>query len=341
MPLSPHLRLPAGSRDLRVDYTAPALRIPERVRFRYRLDGVDDAWREAGTRRQALYSRLEPGSYRFRVIASDDAGTWSPQEASFNVTVLPAFWQTGWFALAMLALAGALVWLFVRWRVAIARLRVQRLYRARVGERERIARDLHDTLLQSVQALMLRIESSRRRLALGDAAGAEAGLVHALEEAESGLAEGRDRIRALRRDEAGVDDLETAVRALPAQLELPSGIAFALEVRGRPRRWRQPELGEVYRIVREALANATRHAHASRITVRITYALLHTLVEIEDDGCGIQDEVVVHGGSEGHWGLPGMRERAALCGGTLSVQALATGGTRVAVRLPRWRGFRR
>jgi signal transduction histidine kinase len=302
---------------------------------------VDDAWHDAGTRRQALYSRLEPGSYRFRVIASDDAGTWSPQEASFNVTVLPAFWQTGWFALAMLALAGALVWLFVRWRVAIARLRVQRLYRARVGERERIARDLHDTLLQSVQALMLRIESSRRRLALGDAAGAEAGLVHALEEAESGLAEGRDRIRALRRDEAGVDDLETAVRALPAQLELPAGIAFALEVRGRPRRWRQPELGEVYRIVREALANATRHAHASRITVRITYALLHTLVEIEDDGCGIQDEVVVHGGSEGHWGLPGMRERAALCGGTLSVQALATGGTRVAVRLPRWRGFRR
>ncbi len=341
MPLSPHLRLPAGSRDLRVDYTAPALRVPERVRFRYRLDGVDDAWRDAGTRRQALYSRLAPGSYRFRLIASDDSGTWSPKEASFHVTVLPAFWQTGWFALAMLVLAGALVWLFVRWRVAIARLRVQHLYRARVGERERIARDLHDTLLQSVQALMLRIESSRRRLALGDAAGAEAGLVHALEEAESGLVEGRDRIRALRRDEAGVDDLETAVRALPAQLELPAEIAFALEVCGRPRRWRQPELGEVYRIVREAFANANRHAHASRITVRITYALLHTLVEIEDDGCGIQDEVVVHGGSEGHWGLPGMRERAALCGGTLSVQAPATGGTRVAVRLPRWRGFRR
>ncbi len=337
VPLSPYLRLPAGSRDLRVDYTAPALRVPERVRFRYRLDGVDDDWRDAGTRRQALYSRLAPGSYRFRVIASDDTGAWSKQEASFNVTVLPAFWQTLWFALAMLALCTVLVWLFVRWRVAVARQRVQRVYRARVGERERIARDLHDTLLQSVQALMMRIESSRRRLASGDAAAAEAGLARALEEAESGLVEGRDRIRELRRDEASFDDLEAAVNALPALLELPQQVEFKLEVHGRPRLWRQPELGEVYRIVREAFANANRHANASHITVRITYALLHTTVEIEDDGCGIQEDVMARGSSEGHWGLPGMRERAALCGGTLSVQALPERGTRVQLRLPRWR----
>lgn len=337
VPLSPYLRVPAGSHDLRVDYTAPALRVPERVRFRYRMDGVDAQWREAGSRRQALYSRLSPGTYRFRVIASDDTGQWSKQETSFNVTVLPAFWQTAWFTLAMLAAGGVGVWLFVRWRVAVARQRVQRVYRARVGERERIARDLHDTLLQSVQALMLRIESARRRLAQGETAAAEAGLVRALEEAESGLVEGRDRIRELRRDEASAKDLETAVNALPALLELPPQVAFALEVKGHPRRWRQPELGEVYRIVREAFANACRHASATRITVRITYALLHTNVEIDDDGCGIQDEVLAQGGSDGHWGLPGMRERAALCGGTLSVHALPTGGTRVRLRLPRWR----
>ncbi|WNH48955.1 triple tyrosine motif-containing protein [Stenotrophomonas aracearum] len=336
-PLSPYLRLPAGSRDLRVDYTAPALRVPERVRFRYRLDGVDEEWREAGTRRQALYSRLEPGSYRFRVIASDDTGAWSKQEASFNVTVLPAFWQTAWFALAMLALGAVLVWLFVRWRVAVARQRMQRVYRARVGERERIARDLHDTLLQSVQALMLRIESSRRRLASGDTAAAETGLAKALEEAESGLVEGRDRIRELRRDEATGDDLEAAVNTLPALLELPAQVEFKLEVHGRPRRWRQPELGEVYRIVREAFANACRHASATHITVRVTYGLLRTTVEIDDDGCGIQDEVLAQGGAEGHWGLPGMRKRAALCGGTLDVQALPGGGTRVRLQLPRWR----
>lgn len=337
VPLSPHLRLPAGSRDLRVDYTAPALRIPERVRFRYRLDGVDDDWMDAGTGRQAIYSRLAPGSYRFRLIASDDTGAWSAQEASFNVTVLPAFWQTTWFALALVAAAAALIWAFVRWRVSVARQRVQRVYRARVGERERIARDLHDTLLQSVQALMLRIESSRRRLASGDTAAADAGLAHALEEAESGLVEGRDRIRALRREEGRFDDLESAVRALPAQLELPAETGFAVEVHGKPRRWRHPELGEVQRIVREAVANAHRHANPSRITVRITYALLRTVVEIEDDGCGIGDDVLAHGGSEGHWGLPGMRERAALCGGTLLVQPRPDGGTRVRLRLPRWR----
>ncbi|WP_421568393.1 sensor histidine kinase [Stenotrophomonas sp. PD6] len=337
LPLSPHLRLPAGSRDLRVDYTAPALRIPERVRFRYRLDGVDEDWREAGTRRQALYSRLAPGAYRFRLIASDDTGRWSPQEASFNVTVLPAFWQTTWFALTVLALVAVLIWLFVRWRVAVARQRVQRVYRARVGERERIARDLHDTLLQSVQALMLRIESSRRRLASGDSAAADAGLVHALAEAESSLVEGRDHIRALRRDEAAADELEPALRDLPTLLELPAQTNYAVHVQGRPRRWRQPELGEVYRIVREAVANATRHAGASRIDVRVSYALLHTTIEIEDDGCGIRDEVLARGGSDGHWGLRGMRERAALCGGTLSVEAVPAGGTRVRVRLPRWR----
>ncbi len=336
LPLSPHLRLPAGSRDLRVDYTAPALRTPERVRFRYRLDGVDDAWHDAGTRRQALYSRLEPGSYRFRVIASDDAGNWSP-EASFNLTVLPAFWQTGWFAGAVLLVAAALVWLFVRWRVAVARLRVQRVYRARVGERERIARDLHDTLLQSVQALMMRIEASRRRLAQGDTAAADAGLVHALQEAESGLVEGRDRIRALRRDDVAFDDLESAVGTLPAHLELPPETAWSVEVRGGPRRWRHPELGEVYRIVREAVANASRHANPSRIVVRILYGLLHTTVEIEDNGCGIEASILAHGGSDGHWGLPGMRERAALCGGTLTVEAVTGGGTRIRLRLPRWR----
>lgn len=337
VPLSSHLRLAAGSRDLRVDYTAPALRVAERVRFRYRLDGVDAAWREAGASRQALYSRLEPGHYRFRLIASDDTGVWSPQEAAFNFTVLPAFWQTAWFAMSVLALAAGLIWVFVRWRVAVARQRVQRVYRARVGERERIARDLHDTLLQSVQALMLRIESARRRLARGETAAAEAGLVLALEEAESGVVEGRDRIRALRRDENGLEALEAALRELPQQLELPDQVRWLVEVRGRPRRWRQPELGEVYRIVREAVANANRHAGASQITVRITYALLYTRIEIEDDGCGIQHEVLAKGGSEGHWGLPGMRERAALCGGTLQVAPLPAGGTRVQVRLPRWR----
>lgn len=337
LPLSPHLRLAAGSRDLRVDYTAPALRIPERVRFRYRLDGLDKSWQEAGTRRQALYSRLAPGSYRFRLIASNDAGAWSTREASFNITVLPAFWQTTWFTAAMALLTAALAWLFVRWRVAVARQRVQRVYRARVGERERIARDLHDTLLQSVQALMMRVEASRRRLASGDTAAADAGLANALAEAESGLVEGRDRIRELRRNDARFDDLESAAQALPIELDLPPSLAYAVEVHGRPRQWRQPELGEIQRIVREAVANAHRHASPSRITVRIVYALLHTVVEIEDDGCGIPPEVLARGGSDGHWGLPGMRERAALCGGTVSLQLLPSGGTRVRVRLPRWR----
>lgn len=337
MPLEAALQLPPRSRDLRIDYTAPALRIAERVRFRHRLDGLDDDWQDAGTRRDVLYSRLAPGTYRFRLLASDDAGRWSPREATLDIVVPPAFWQTPWFALGMLLFALLLVTLLVRWRVAVARARVQRVYRARVGERERIARDLHDTLLQSVQALVLRVQAARTRLARGDSVAAEADLARALDDADASLVEGRDSIRALRGAEAEIDDLESALRHLPQQLDLPDNVAFSIETRGRTHRWRHPELGEVYRLVREAVRNAQHHAGASRIVVRIDYGLLWTSLAIEDDGCGVEEAVLARGGSDGHWGLPGMHERAALCGGHLQLAPLPGGGTRVQVRMPRWR----
>jgi signal transduction histidine kinase len=335
--LDAHVQLPVGSRDLRIDYTAPSLRMPERVRFRYRLDGLDTQWQKAGDRRQVLYSRLAPGTYRFRLIASDDAGRWSTQEAAFDLTVPAAFWQTRWFVIACLLLGAGLVWLLVRWRVAIARTRVHNLYRARVEERERIARHLHDTLLQSVQALVIRVETARARLARGEGDQAQAGLSRALEEAEAGLVEGRERIHDLRAAEAPLEDLESALRQLPEVLEFPAGIEYSVRPDGRPRRWRDPEREEVYWIAREAVSNAIRHAGASVIVVRVIYGILRSTLEVEDNGCGIGTGVAAHGGGEGHFGLIGMRERAALCGGRLSVDSLAKGGTRVRLHIPRWR----
>ncbi|HVJ36717.1 MAG TPA: two-component regulator propeller domain-containing protein, partial [Stenotrophomonas sp.] len=268
LPLASSLTLPAGSRDLRIDYTAAFLRRPDQGRFRYRLDGVDDDWQDAGARRQALYSRLAPGHYRFRLVASDGAQPASP-ETGFTLRVLPAFWQTGWFLLGCLVVASLLVWWLVRWRVARARAGLQRAYRARISERERIARDLHDTLLQSIQALVFLVDAARARLERGDSEAAKAGLSRAIEQANAGLVEGRDRIRDLRQQAAEPADLEAALRELPEKLEMPPNLVYTFSTRGRPIAWQAAEQDEVYRIVREAVANAVRHAGASRISVRV------------------------------------------------------------------------
>jgi len=341
LPLASSLTLPAGSRDLRIDYTAPFLRRPEQARFRYRLEGLDDDWQDASAQRQALYSRLAPGIYRFRLMASDGTQAWSGREAAFTFKVLPAFWQTGWFALACVLATLLLVWWLVRWRVAIARAGLQRAYRARIGERERIARDLHDTLLQSMQALLFLVDAARGRLERGDDEAAKAGLARAVREANAGLVESRDRIRELRQQTVEPQDLEAALRELPKKLEMPPELIYECSTRGRPLHWHAPEQDEIYRIVREAVANAVRHAGATRIDVRVIHGWLGVVVEVQDDGCGIGAELLARGNRDGHWGLTGMRERAKLLRATLSVTSRPGQGTLVRLRLPRWRVLRR
>jgi len=341
VPLAPAPTLPVGSRDLRIDYTAPFLGRPEQARFRYRLDGLDDDWHEAGMQRQALYSRLAPGRYRFRLMASDGNGAWRGPEASMGFVVQPAFWQTGWFALACAVAALLLVWALVRWRVAVARAGMQRVYRARIVERERIARDLHDTLLQSMQALVFLVDAARGRLERGDDEAARAGLSRAVREANAGLVEGRDRIRELRREQAAPPDFDVALAALPRQLAMPPGLSYEFSRRGGPVRWQAAVQEEVYRIVREAVANAVRHAGAAHIRVSVSAGWLGVRVEVRDDGCGIDAELMARGNREGHWGLTGMRERARLIGARLTVASRAGRGTSVRLLLPRWRAARR
>jgi len=341
VPLTAAMTLPVGSRDLRIDYTAPFLGRPEQARFRYRLEGLDSDWHDAGARRQALYSRLAPGSYRFRLAASDGAAPWSAQEAMLAFTVPPAFWQTGWFAAACMLAALLLVWALVRWRVAIVRAGLQRVYRARIVERERIARDLHDTLLQSMQALTYQVDAARGRLERGDDEAAKAGLSQAVRQANAGLVESRDRIRELRQQASGPQDLEAALCDLPGKLDMPPGLAYAVTTHGSPIRWPAASRDEVYRIVREAVANAVRHAGARHIEVRARRGWRGVVVEVHDDGCGINTELLARGNRDGHWGLTGMHERARLLGARLHVVSRPGQGTLVRLRLPRWRGIRR
>ncbi|WP_177191173.1 two-component regulator propeller domain-containing protein [Luteibacter sp. UNC138MFCol5.1] len=340
-PLASSLTVPAGSQDLQIDYTAPFLRQPERARFRYRLDGLDGDWQDAGGRREALYSRLSPGTYRFRLMANDGTASWSGRETGLTLEVTPAFWQTWWFGLTGLLVALLLVWWLVRWRVQIARAGLQRTYRARVVERERIARDLHDTLLQSTQALLYLVDAAKARLEKGEGQAATDSLSRAIREGNAGLAESRDRIRDLRRNPVEPETLETALRALPMKLDMPPALVYEVDVRGEPVTWHAPEQDEVYRIAREAVANAVRHAGAGRIGVRVAYGWLSVRVDVRDDGCGIPGELLARGSRDGHWGLTGMHERARVLGAALSVTSRPGEGTVVRLRLWRWRAVRR
>jgi signal transduction histidine kinase len=185
------------------------------------------------------------------------------------------------------------------------------------------------------------VEAARGRLERGDGEAAGAGLSRAVQEANAGLVEGRERIRELRRQSAEFHDLESALRELPQQLEMPADIAYRFSTRGSPTRWAAPEQDEVYRIAREAVGNAVRHAGASHIAVRLAYGWLAIVLEVHDDGCGIEEGVLARGNRDGHWGLTGMRERAALLGAKLAVSSRAGEGTVVRLRLSRWRVARR
>ncbi len=161
---SPYARevlLPVGTRQLQIGYAASSLSVPERVRFRYQLEGLDDAWQDVGDRREAIYTNVAPGTYRFRVIASNNDGVWNDKGATLVFTIPPAFYQTTWFyALCALLLIAVIVLLYrLRLRQATAAMRVR--LEDRIVERERIARDLHDTLLQGLQGLILRSPGRR------------------------------------------------------------------------------------------------------------------------------------------------------------------------------------
>jgi signal transduction histidine kinase/ligand-binding sensor domain-containing protein len=326
-PLAGVPRLPPRPSQLRIGYTATSLAIPERVRFRYRLEGQDADWQNAGTRREASYTNLAPGAYRFRVIAANDAGVWNEAGAAIDFVVAPAFFETAWFrALAAAAVLGVLYGLY------LARLRrVAERVRARAEERhlerERIARELHDTLLQGVQGLLLKFDAAVHSLPDG---GAKERLGKVLDRAREVVVEGRDRVMALRA--SGADrDLAQALDEVAAELApdgcrvrvIEIGEAFALD----------PLVAdEAYYIAREALINALKHARAARIDVEVDRRR-GLAVRVRDDGCGIDPAILAAGAKAGQWGLPGMRERAARIGATLAIRSRA-GATLVELRVP-------
>ncbi|QBI02301.1 sensor histidine kinase [Pseudoduganella albidiflava] len=330
-PAGAALALPARVPRLEIDFTATALSMPERVRFRYRLVGQDGAWRDAGGLRQAVYTNLAPGAYTFEVIAANEDGVWSPRPASVALSIEAAFTQTLWFKLACALAAVAAIWLLHRWRLARVAARLHNDLKVRMLERERIARTLHDTFLQSVQSLVLRMHVLMHKLPDQSAVRAEAEEV--LARAERVMDEGRDRVRQLRGPAVREGSLAQALTEAGREFAASGGTGFVAQVDGRP-----PELApevedELFTIGREALANAFRHAAAAKVALQLDYRGGMLRLAVIDDGCGIPRDILARGARAGHWGLPGMRERAHLAGASLEIDSTPR-GTTVRVTMP-------
>ncbi len=321
--------LPARTTSLRIAYTAASMTIPERVRFRFKLDGVDKNWQDAGTRRETTYTNLGPGSYRFHVIACNDDGVWNEAGAVSSFTIAPTFYQTVWFRGLCVLLTGCLIFAAYRFRVRQIATAMNLRFNERLLERARIARDLHDTLLQSFHGLMLRFQIVSDLLPEGEA---KDELERTLDQADRAIAESRSAVHDLRASATDSSDLSEALNASGIELSGIHGAAFNLTVEGAVMDLVPVIRDELYRIAREALSNAFNHARARHIEVEIGYGPQALRLRIRDDGEGIPSEVLAHGRAE-HFGLLGMRERAKQIGAELTIWSRPGAGTEIDLSL--------
>jgi signal transduction histidine kinase/ligand-binding sensor domain-containing protein len=329
VPLGTGLRLAPNLRDLQIDYTGLSFVVPGKVSFRYRLLGQETEWQDVGTRRQAFYTDLPPGDYVFQVTASNEDGVWNPTGASLGFSIAPTFYQTRIFtALCVIAVLLA-AWLLYLLRVNQIESRMRLRLEERIEERERIARELHDTLLQGVLSASLQLSVANSQIAAdAPAKNLVERILHLLRQVTD---EGRNAVRGLRTREH--DALERALAQVPQDLSLDTKVEYRLLVEGSPRALRPAVRDEVYRIAREALANAFRHSQASVVETVLEYSRHRFHMAVRDDGCGM-DPDVLQSGRDGHWGLSGMRERATRIGARLRVLSAPGAGTEICLAVP-------
>ena len=329
-PASSGLTLPARSANLEIDYTALSLAMPERVAFRYWLEGVDRDWQAAGTRRQAFYTKLRPGEYRFHVIACNNDGVWNNAGAVLQFVILPAWYQKSWFVLLCVACGILLVSVIYRLRVQQIAATINARFDERLAERTRIAQELHDTLLQGFLSASMQVHVANDRLSTDSPV--KPMLNRAVQIMDEVIEDGRNALRGLRSARSDAIGLECAFAAILQELD-PENLSgmhagFRVVAEGQPRPLRPLLRDEVYAVIREALINAFRHAKANQIEVKLTYNPNDFRVSVCDDGCGIEP-AIVQTGRPGHWGIRGMQERAERMGARLRIFSRALCGTSV------------
>ena len=341
MDLGKDVTVPAGRLRVVFSFIGVSLAAPERVRYRYKLDGFDPSWSETTQTREAVYTNLDPKQYRFRVMASNAEGAWDGLEATAGLHIQAAVWQTLWFRLSALAMCGLAALVLYRFRLREVTHGLNLRFEERLYERARIARDLHDTLLQSFQGLILRFQAVENMLP-GQPAKARAALETAIGRAAEALTEGRDAVQDLRTGPVSEDDLVKSLTIAGQELRTDfassavdqATTSFRVLVEGGPRFVHPTVRDDLYRIAREALRNAFRHAQASQIEIEIRYDSRMLRMRVRDDGTGMDPALLEHGHREGHWGLPGMRERARALGGQFTIWSKLRQGTEVEISIP-------
>jgi signal transduction histidine kinase/ligand-binding sensor domain-containing protein len=322
------LKVTAGHVHFEFDYAGLSFVAPQKVGYRYMLEGFDRGWTEAGTRRTAYYTNIPPGSYTFRVQAENNDGIWNTAGAAFSFKLEPHFYQTVWFyALLLAALAAGLV-LLIRLRVS----RAEREFKAVLGERSRIAREIHDTLAQGYVGISVQLEVLAELLRQRRVDDAQKHLNSAREQVRVGLADARQSIWALRTQDSRETTLPVRLRRI-AERAAGHGLEAHFRLFGAYRALSAETEQEILRIAQEAIHNVKKHAGASQLTVQLEYLPDEVNLEVCDDGKGLE----ANGKPEpepGHFGLMGMKERAAAIGGTLEVTGASGEGTKVRLRSP-------
>jgi len=325
------IRIPAGRRRIAFGFTALSLSLPERVRFRYMLDGFDRNWNEPTGTREAVYTNLRPGPYRFRIIATNPDGIWNSSEEAIALEVQPSFWQT-WAFWGLCAFASALtIALAYQFHLRQLANRLNIRFEERLAERTRIAQELHDTLLQGFLSASLQLQVAVDHLP--EDSSSRPSLNRVLQLMRQVIQEGRNALRGLRSSSQTVDDLEQAFSGIDREYSINEKVRFRVIAEGRSRALHPLIRDEVYSIGREAVVNAFRHAHAKTIEVAVVYDVNGLRVVVRDDGCGIDPQVLAIG-REGHWGLSGMRERAERITAKLRVLSRQGSGTEVHLSVP-------
>jgi signal transduction histidine kinase len=327
--LGDSIHVPASRKRIVFGYTGLSLAAPERIVFRYFLDGFDRNWSEPTTAREAVFTNLGPGSYKFRVMASNSEGVWNGSETAIPFQVDPAFWQTWWFRLAGVVVIGLAVLAFFRLRESRLTEQMNIRFEERLAERTRIAQELHDTLLQGV------ISASMQLHVVADQVASDSSLKPSINRILTLLRrvtqEGRNAVGGLRSSKNF--DLGQALSEIPREFSGQDQVGFRVIVAGSTRRLHPAIQDEIYNIGREALTNAFRHSRADVTEVELEYTTLQLRLLIRDNGVGIDPEVM-RTGRDGHWGLSGMRERAKGIGGTLRVLSRPEAGTEIELIVP-------
>jgi signal transduction histidine kinase/ligand-binding sensor domain-containing protein len=328
LPQGNNIELAPGKRGFEFHYNGLSLVIPERVRFKYRLEGYDQDWVDAGARRVAYYTNLMPGKYRFRVIASNNDGLWNDVGAAYEFYLRPHFYQRSWFYLLCAALVGLI-------GLGIHRLRVGQMkarFSAVLAERKRIASELHDTVEQGLAMILLHLESGAARM-LESPQAARQHLELARQMVKHSLIETRHSVLELYSQELENRDLVTAVAQLVEQLRTGTTVKTEIQINGVSRNLTAVEGHHLLLLCKEAITNALKHAQASQVNIALSFEPQSVRVCVHDNGCGFDPDSPLHL-SGGHFGLVGMRERIKKLGGQLTLKSQPGIGTEVVILVP-------